>query len=118
MDCIEVTVLKKASVVLSPYPKIAFKKSINAGMFSQSMKIAKVIPIFKDGETNLVSIYRPISILGNLSKLFEKVIHKRLMNYLENFGILSENQYEFRKKKDSVRNNAFQTNRSKLEVQG
>ena len=75
MDCIEVAVLKKASDIYSRYLIIAFNKCINAGVFPQSMKIAKVIPIFKAGETNLASNYRPISILGNLSKLFEKVIH-------------------------------------------
>ena len=101
MDCIEVAVLKKASEIVSAYLKTVFNKWIYAIVFPQSTKIAKVIPIFKAGKTNLASNYRPISILGNLSKLFEKVIHKRLMNYLEKFGILSKNQYGFRKK-DSV----------------
>ena len=77
-------------------------KCISEGVFPKSMKIAKVVPIFKDGEKNITSNYRPISILGNLSKIFEKVIHKRLMNYLEKFSILSENQYGFRKKKDCL----------------
>ena len=102
MDCIEVAVLKKASRIVSPYLKTASNNCIHAGVFPQSMKIAKVIPIFKAGATSLASNYRPISILGNLSKLFEKVIHRRLMNYFEKFGILSENQYGFRKKKDSI----------------
>ena len=73
-----------------------------AGVFPESMKIAEVIPIYKAGENNLASNCRPLSILGNLSKLFEKDIHKRLMNYLEKLGIFSENQYGFRKKKVSV----------------
>ena len=73
-----------------------------AGVFPQSLKIARVMPIYEAGENNLASNYRPISILVNLSKLLEKVIHKRLMNYLEKLGILSENQNGFRKKKDSV----------------
>ena len=101
-DCIEAAVLKKASQIVGPYLKIAFNKCMYEGVFPQSMKIAKVIPIFKAGVSNLASNYRPISILGNLSKLFEKVLHERLMKYLEKFGILSENQYGFRKKKDSI----------------
>ena len=119
MDCIEVAVLKKASEDLSPYLKTAFNKCINAGVFPQSMKIAKVIPIFKDGQTNLASIYRPISILGNLSKLFEKVIHKRLMNYLEKRESFQKiNTGSEKKSFCPSRNSAVQTNRSKLEVQG
>ena len=53
------------------------------------------------GETNLASNYRPISILCNLSKLCEEVIHKRLMNYPDKFEILPENQFGSRKKKYS-----------------
>ena len=102
MDGINVRVLKKAAHIVSPYLKTAFNKCVSEGVFPQSMKIAKVIPIFKAGEKNLASNYRPISILGNLSKIFEKVIHRRLMNYLEKFSILLENQYGFRKKKDSI----------------
>ena len=101
-DGVDVRVLKKAAQIVSPYLKTAFNKCISEGVFPQSMKIAKVVPIFKAGEKNLPSNYRPISILGNLSKVFEKVIHERLMNYLEKFSLLSENQYGFRKKKNCI----------------
>ena len=117
MDCIEVVVLKKASQIVSPYLTTAFNKCIYAGVFPQSMKMTKLILILNAGETNLPSNYRPISILGNLSKLFENVIHKKLMNYLEKFGILSENQYGFIKRFCTSSNIAFQTNRSELELQ-
>ena len=48
------------------------------------------------------SDYRPISILGNLSKTFEKVIQKRLIRYLEKFSLLTENQFGFREIEDTV----------------
>ena len=102
MECIEVAVLKKESQIVTPYLKIDFNKCMYAGVIPQRIKIAKEIQNFKAGEKNLPSNYRPISILGNLSKPFEKVIHERLMNFLEKFGILPENQYGFRKKKDFV----------------
>ena len=66
------------------------------------MKIARVIPIHKEGKKASPNNYRPISILGNLSKIFEKVIQKRLIRYLEKFALLTENQFGFRKKKDTV----------------
>ena len=66
------------------------------------MKIAKVIPIHKEGKKASPSNYRPISILGKSSKIFEKVFQKRLIRYLEKFSLLTENQFGFRKKKDTV----------------
>ena len=101
-DGVDVRALKKAAQIVSPYLKTAFNKCISEGDFPKCMKIAKVVPIFKAGEKNLVSNYRPISILGNLSKVFGKVVRERLMNYLEKFSLLSENQYGFRKKKNSM----------------
>ena len=98
LDGVNVKIFKAAAQIITPYLKTAYKKCISEDVFPKSMKIAKVVPVFKDGEKNLTSNYRPISILGNLSKIFEKVIHKRLMNSLEKVSILSENQYGFKKK--------------------
>ena len=116
-DCVDFRVLKNAAQIVSPYLKTAFNKGISEGVFSQSMKIAKVVPICKAGEKHLPSIHIPISILGNLSKVFEKVIHERLMNYLEKFSLLPENQYGFRKKILSKQQYRYIKNRRKLVIQ-
>ena len=57
--------------------------SISQGIFPDSMKIAKVFPIFKQGSRSSCDNYRPISILPTLSKIFEKCIFNQLMFYLE-----------------------------------
>ena len=41
--------------------------------------------------------YRPIRLLSQYNKIFEKIINKRLYNYLEKFKILTQHQYDFRK---------------------
>ena len=51
-------------------------------MFPESLKLAKVIPVFKADDPTLFSNYRPISILPAFSKLFEKVMYNRLINFL------------------------------------
>ena len=45
-------------------------------MFSDSLKVAQVIPIFKQGSRSLCHNYRPISVLSALSKIFERCILK------------------------------------------
>ena len=106
-DGISSKILKTAAPIKSSYLKTAFNECIAECVFPRSLKIAKIIPIFKAGDRKLTSNYRPFSILGNVSKMFEKIIYKRLMNYLEKFLILSDNQYGFRKKKDSIQAATF-----------
>ena len=64
--------------------------------FPESLKIAKVIPALKAGDPTLFSYYRPISILPAFSKLFEKVMYNRLINFLNLHNILYSKQFGFR----------------------
>jgi hypothetical protein len=60
------------------------------GIFPDKLKIAKVTPIFKKGSRTDKSNYRPISVV------FEKLVYKRVYNYLEYRNILNEFQFGFR----------------------
>ena len=68
------------------------------GVFPDHLKVAKIIPVFKAGDAQLVTNYRPISILAIFSKIFEKILCSRLESYLEQNNILHENQFGFRRK--------------------
>src|SRR5436190_14703833 len=59
-------------------------------------------PIYKAGDKNQCTSYRPISILSTFSKVFEKIVLSRLTSFLENHKILSDNQYGFRKGKTTL----------------
>ena len=48
------------------------------GEFPDGLKVAEVVPIFKFGDPNLASNYRPISLLSMYSKLVEKCLYNRL----------------------------------------
>jgi len=76
--------------------------SLQTGIVPDTLKIAKVIPIHKGKEKNDFSNYRPISLLPSMSKLAEKVIHKRFYFFLETQNILYENQYGFRRKHGTI----------------
>ena len=49
--------------------------SFNQGIFHDFLKVANVIPKHKKGEKIDPNIYRPISLLSNISKLYEKAMH-------------------------------------------
>ena len=72
-------------------------KSFETGVFLDSLKLAKVIPIYKSGDKTLLSNYRPISILNSFSKIFEKVIYNHLIDFIDKNNILYKFQFGFRK---------------------
>ena len=76
--------------------------SFHAGIFPNIFKGAKVVPIFKNGNPQLVSNYRPISILPILSKVIEKCIASRMFQYLAKFNIITDKQYGFLKGKSTT----------------
>jgi len=59
------------SAIIDPLSYI-FNLSLSTGKVPNKMKLAKVIPVFKKGQTDLVSNYRPISLLSIFDKLLEK----------------------------------------------
>ena len=56
--------------------------SFMEGVFPSELKLAKVIPIFKSGDSTKMSNYRPISILSFFSKIFEKLMYNIVNNFL------------------------------------
>ena len=73
-----------------------FNMCITSGKHPEKLKLAHALPIFKKGSRLLVSNYRPISLLSNLNKILEKIMHKRIYTFLEKYEILYELQFGFR----------------------
>ena len=67
------------------------------GVFPKQLKIALIKPIYKSGEKDVFGNYRPISILPYISKLLEKIIHTRLMDFLTENSIINQSQFGFQK---------------------
>ena len=65
------------------------------GQFPDKLNIAKIIPIFKSEDKLLMNNYRPISILPFFSKILDRLMYNRLLNYLTLNKILVENQSGF-----------------------
>lgn len=71
--------------------------SLESGIIPQDLKIAKVIPVYKTGDSKVFSNFRPISILPCFSKILEKIVYTRISNHLTVNNILYPHQYGFRK---------------------
>ena len=71
--------------------------SLTTGVFPDKLKVAKVIPIYKAENSENFSNYRPISLLTNFSKIFERAMYKRLITFVEQYEILYCYQFGFRK---------------------
>ena len=66
-------------------------------VFPAILKTVKIIPIHKNNSKLEMSNYRPISLLSNIDKIFEKLMHSRLIEFLEEKQILHYRQFGFRK---------------------
>ena len=76
--------------------------SFLTGVFPEKLKIVKVIPVHKNGSTQDMNNFRPISLLSIFDKIMEKLMHIRLNGFLEDNNILYKNQFGFRKDNSSL----------------
>ena len=95
---IEAKFIVLASEVLSPVLAILFNACFDFGIFPTCLKTAKVVPVYKAGDINEVTNYRPISILSIFSKILEKLVHTRTLSFLKCHSVLTPTQYGFRPK--------------------
>ena len=93
-----VKLLKLAKSVISiPLTKI-FNHSVLTGVYPAKLKYAKVIPVYKGEDETLPENYRPISLLSIYNRLFEKILYRRLIKFIDKNDILYDLQYGFRNK--------------------
>ena len=65
-------------------------------IFSDDFKTARVTRIFKCGEKEDLGNYRPISIISSIARVFEKLLHQQLHEFLSRKKIVNMHQWGFR----------------------
>ena len=80
-----------ADIIATPITYI-INLSLRLSQVPDDFKIAKVVPLYKKGDKNSEGNYRPVSILPVISKIFERVVHQQLSDYLTENSILYQNQ--------------------------
>src|SRR3989442_4625584 len=101
VDQIPVSAVKFVSSYISPILSLLINHSTDKGIFPDALKIAKILPIHKTGDKILITNYRPISLLTVFSKIYEKIILKRLNDFLTKHNILYDGQFGFRKNRST-----------------
>ena len=101
-DDISTKILKDASHTISPYLCSIINLGYKINEFPSSMKKATITALHKKKDVNLISNYRPISILPAISKIIEKSATNQLVRYLEGNNILSTNQHAYRNRHSTV----------------
>ena len=91
------SIKKIHTIVLSPLTHV-LNLSLTQGIFPNELKIASVVPIYKNNDRTHFSNYRPVSVLCFFSKIYEKNFYNRLIGFIEKFDILYKNQFGFKRK--------------------
>lgn len=72
---------------------LCFESSVVPKHFKESI----VVPIYKAGNKNEMTNFRPISLINSFGKIFEKCLNNRLWSFLNKNNIISKNQFGFQK---------------------
>ena len=89
-------------MILSPWLSVICNASLTCSHFPRAWRRARVIALRKPGKDSyeVPRSYRPISLLSNLGKVFEKLMDTRLMWKLERTHVLAPHQYGFRARRE------------------
>ncbi len=90
--------LRKVSIYIYQPLTHLFNQCITENVFPDTWKLANVTPVYKKGNSDDPSNYRPISVTSAISKIFEKIICMQLSKYLETNSLISPNQFGYREK--------------------
>lgn len=96
-DGISATLIKQIHMyIIEPLTyliNLSFKTAILPNQWKESI----VTPVYKSGDPKNVNNYRPISVINNFTKIFEKCLKNRLMSFFEKHNIITSRQFGFRK---------------------
>ena len=94
-DDISYNVVNKCFGELCTPLKHVFDLSFENGIFPDSLKIAKVTPVYKSNDSNSLSNFRPIIVLPCVSNMLERIMYTQLYSYLQENKTLFSKQFSF-----------------------
>ena len=92
-DGLSMNIVKRViTTIIKPLTHV-FNTSFKTGVFPDKLKIAKIIPIFMDGNKENSSNYRPISLLSQFSKILDKLL--KLSAFVDKYKVINPSPYGF-----------------------
>ena len=88
--------LKQCKSQLAKPLFIIWRTSMDSGVIPNIMKTANIIPVHKGGSRGLAKNYRPIALTSHLIKVFEKVLSKSIVAFMEINNLFNPGQHGFR----------------------
>ena len=95
-DAISARFLKDNAEEIAPILTSIFQQSLDTGEVPSDWRTANISPIYKKGERNIASNYRPVSITSVCCKIIEHIIFSHVMDHYYNNSILIDEQHGFR----------------------
>jgi hypothetical protein len=103
LDKFSIIQIKWIAGPISKPLSVLFDLCIQQGKFPNILKISKVLPIHKCGSLTDPNNYRPIALQSTFSKIFEKIIKRRIESFFQHNHLLNRYQYGFRSKSSTTK---------------
>lgn len=94
--------LKKCSDILAEPISTCLNECFSSGEFPNNLKCARIVPIFKDGDSLLTGNYRPISIISDSSKIVEQSKFNRIYDFALNCNLIDNKQFGFQRRSGTL----------------
>ena len=95
-------VLKNCKSTLCVPLKIFWEKSFHTGTIPKEYKTQLIIPLHKKGLKTKAENYRPISLTPHVIKIFERILRRKITDFLDNNGLINSGQHGFRKNRNCL----------------
>ena len=95
-DGIPVILLKNCATQLCEPLRILWSEYLRSGVVPLCYKSPYIKPLFKKGDRARAVSYGPITLTSHVIKIYERVLRKTMVNFIEENNILCDNQHGFR----------------------
>ena len=81
---------------------IIWQHSMESGLMPEEILLATITPILKSVDRSIPANYRPVSLTNHLTKIFERVLRKHIVDHLETNGLMNKSQHGFRERHSTI----------------